>query len=54
MLGQETKTKSKVGEQPTEYIGDILKEKESLDEQIKNTPLTIGNKHRRWRMQADI
>ena len=36
------------------YIKQVEEERAQLDAEYAKTPITIGNKHRRWRMQADL
>ena len=33
-----------------DYIGKIESEKSGLEDTLTKTPISIGNKHRRWRM----
>ena len=35
---------------PAAYVKLIEKEKNTMEETLGNTPMTIGNKHRRWRI----
>ena len=44
----------KTGEQRQSYIADLEKAKSDLETEMGKTPISIGNKHKRWRMQADI
>ena len=32
----------------------LEKERGRLEEELGKTPISIGNKHKRWRLQADI
>lgn len=40
--------------QKKEYLEDIDQKRESLVKRFEKTPTSIGNKHKRWRMAADI
>jgi hypothetical protein len=36
------------------YIGGLEKERSELALKFEKTPPSIGNKHKRWRMAADL
>ena len=54
LVGEEKMKSEDVAEAKKKYIRELSESREELVKKFETTPSSIANKHKRWRMAADV